>query len=156
MINRPFDRISQAYITAFDKTDGSDSKEYRRYPFLQDKHFLNFIHHHSLRSSEKPVIRDKGTVLLSPVVALVFNLYFIIASRQSHVKNVPVYDTFRTKGKRLLRLKCHRSVAIRKGDGFFIPAGRCGHRPRQLKGEKRIPTGINTLGMTRRGMPIAP
>ena len=76
---------------------------------------------------------------MSPVVALVFNLYFIIASRQSHVKNVPVYDTFRTKGKRLLRLKCHRSVAIRN-----------------FQKEKRIPTGINALGMTGEGIPIDP
>ena len=36
-------------------------------------------------------------------------------------------------------------------DGFSVPAGRCGHRPLQLKGEKRIPTGINALGMTRGG-----
>ena len=33
-------------------------------------------------------------------------------------------------------------------NGFSVPAGRCGHRPLQLKGEKRIPTGINALGMT--------
>jgi len=42
-------------------------------------------------------------------------------------------------------------------DGFSVPAGRCGHRPLQLKGEKRIPTGINALGMTRgEGMPLDP
>ena len=34
------------------------------------------------------------------------------------------------------------------GDGFSVPAGRCGHRPLQLKGEKRIPTGASALGMT--------
>ena len=42
-------------------------------------------------------------------------------------------------------------------DGFSVPAGRCGHRPLQLKGEKRIPTGMNALGMTKgEGIPIAP